>query len=155
MDNSIVYGFRNPAMTEDIGMSMIERQYPTVITPLGYTPGNVTNKSAYFNQPYADTFQTKREKEYSTIKKVLVGLGLAALGIFTYKKGTKGIKNIYNNIKNLFKGGKTAAPTVATTGKGTIKKVFNKCKNIIVNVFNKGKNFVKKIFTKVKTKVSP
>lgn len=156
MDNSILYGLRNPAMTEDIGMSMIERQYPTNITPLGYTPANITNKSAYFEQPYADTFQTKREKEYSTIKKVLVGLGVVALGILGIRKGTKGIKNAYSYIKNLFKGGKPA-PTSATPtpGTGSVKNVFTKCKNVVVNVFNKGKNGITSLFNKIKTKISP
>ena len=119
MDNSIIYGLRNPAMTEDIGMSMIERQYPTNITPLGYTPANITNKSAYFEQPYADTFQTKQQKEHSAFKKILVGLGLVALGIFGYKKGSKYIKKAYNYV----------APH--------IKNVFTKGKNIVVNLINK------------------
>ncbi len=154
MDNSILYGLRNPAMTEDIGMSMIERQYPTNITPLGYTPANVTNKSAYFEQPYADTFQTKREKEYSIIKKVLVGLGVVALGILGLRKGTKGIKNAYNYVKNLFKGGKTT-PVTPTPSTGSVKKIFTKCKNIVINLFNKGKNCIINLFNKIKTKISP
>lgn len=154
MDNSILYGLRNPAMTEDIGMSMIERQYPTNITPLGYTPANATNRSVYFEQPYADTFQTKREREHSTIKKVLVGLGVVALGILGIRKGTKGIKSAYNYVKNLFKGGKPA-PVTPTPSTGSVKNVFTKCKNVVVNVFNKGKNGIISLFNKIKTKISP
>ena len=126
MDNSILYGLRNPSMTEDIGMSLIERQYQTQITPLGYTPANVTNKSAYFNQPYADTFQTKREKEHSTLKKILIGLGLVAVGVFAYKKGLQGIKKAYNYIEQ------------------NASDIFSKSKNAITN-----------LYTKIKTKVSP
>ena len=155
MDNSILYGLKNPAMTDDIGMTMIERQYPTNITPLGYTTANVTNKSAYYEQPHADTFQTRREKEYSTIKKVLVGLAITALGIFGIRKGSKGIKNAYDYVKNLFKGGKPA-PVASAPSTLSVKKVFTKCKNLIVNMFNKGKNGITNLFNKIKTqKVSP
>lgn len=159
MDNSIIYGFRNPAMTEDIGMSMIERQFPTNITPLGYTPNNVTNKSAYYNQPYADTFQTKQQKEHSAFKKILVGLGLVALGFFAYKKGTKGIKEFYDtHIKTLFKKGTKSEPLkTATSG------IFDKCKkgyecvkNYVIDLYNKTKNGISNLFNKIKPKkVSP
>ena len=162
MDNSILYGLRNPAMTDDIGMTMIERQFPTNITPLGYTPGNVTNTSAYFNQPYADTFdpnggtaQTKRQKEYSTIKKVLVGLGVAALAFIGYKKGVKGIKKGWEALKNLFKGGKTPTPASVTTVKTPIKNIFTKGKNMVISVYSKCKNWIINIFNKIKTKISP
>lgn len=164
MDNNIIYGFRNPSMSEDIGMSMIERQYPTNITPLGYTPNNVTNKSAYFEQPDSDTFvqnggivQSKRDKEYSVIKKVLVGLGVIALGFFAYKKGIKGIKNAYKYVKNLFTKGATSKTTAKTSG-----GIFDKCKkgyeyvkNHVKNLYTKSKNGISNLFNKIKPKVSP
>lgn len=133
MENSILYGFRNPAMAEDIGMTMVERQYPTTITPLGYTPGNVTNRSSYYDHIYNDTFElnggipeSKRNKEYSAFKKILVGLGLVALGVLGYKKGWKGIKAGYEWTKN------------------HLSDLYTKSKAGIINLYNK-----------VKTKISP
>ena len=157
MDNSIIYGLRNPAMTDDIGMCMIERQYPTMITPWGYTPGNVTNKSAYFEQPYADTFQTKRDKEYSTIKKVLVGLSIVALGLLGLKRGVKGIKDGYKYVKNLFTKGSGSKTVAASTGSilSGVKNGYVYVKNNAKNIFTKGKNVVSSLFNKVKTKISP
>ena len=164
MDNSIIYGFRNPSMSEDIGMSMIERQYPTNITPLGYTPNNVTNKSAYYNQPYGDTFmqngeipQSKRDKENSVIKKVLAGLCVIALGFFAYKKGIKSIKNAYQYVKDFFTKGGTSKTTATTSG-----GIFDKCKkgyefikNHAKNLYTKSKNGISNLFNKIKPKVSP
>jgi len=158
MENSIIYGLRNPVITEDIGMSMIERQYPTNITPLGYTPNNLTNKSGYFEQSYADTFQTKREKEYSAIKKVLIGLGLTALGIFAYKKGVKGIKELYNNAKDLFtKGVKSEGAKVSAGGiADKSKKGYAYVKNNLKDLYIKGKNVITNLINKIKPKkVSP
>ncbi len=122
MDNSILYGLRNPAMTDDIGMSMIERQYPTTITTSSYGFADGTAPKINNGQPQTDTYQTKRQKEYSTIKKVLLGLGAAALGLFAFKKGSKLIKKGYNYIKT------NASPA------------FDKCKNFISNIFSKIKN---------------
>ena len=166
MENSIIYGFRNPAMSEDIGMSMIERQFPTNITPLGYTPNNVTNKSAYYEQPYADTYeqngvipQNKGGKGTSVIKKVLAGLCVIALGLFAYKKGAKGIKEFYDtHVGTLFTKGAGSKPAkTATSG------IFDKCKkgyeyikNHVSNIFIKSKNGILNLFNKIKPKkVSP
>ena len=126
MDNSILYGLRNPAMTDDIGMSMIERQFPTTMTSMSYVPADSPLPQINNGQPKADTYQAKREKEYSTIKKILVGLGVAALGIFGLKKGSKYVKQAYDYI----------APHVK-------------------NIFTKGQNFVSNLYNKIKIKVSP
>lgn len=162
MDNSILYGLRNPAMTEDIGMTMVERQFPTNITPLGYTPANVTNKSAYFNQPYNDTFEqnggmapSKRDREKSVAKKILVGLGVAALAFFGLRKGVKGIKNGFEYVKNIFKGGKKSVTPPATPKTSSVKNIFTKGKNFVVDVFSKCKNWIINIFNKIKSKISP
>lgn len=115
MDNSILYGLRNPAMTDDIGMTMIERQFPTTISPINPMPsdGGMINPG----QPLADTYQSKRQKEYSIIKKVLVGLVVLALGIFGLKKGSKLVKQAYNYVKT------------------NAKPFYQKCKNFIKNIF--------------------
>lgn len=166
MDNSIIYGFRNPAMTEDIGMSMIERQFPTNITPLGYTPNNVTNKSGYFEQPYADTYEqngvipiSKRDKEYSVIKKVLAGLAVIALGIFAYKKGVSGMKEFYKtHIKTLFTKGAESKPakTAASGIFDKCKKGYEYVKNYAKDLYTKSKNGILNLFNKIKPKkVSP
>ena len=122
MDNSILYGLRNPAMTDDIGMTMIERQFPTNINTMSYGFADGTAPQINNGQPQTDTYQTKQQKEYSTIKKILVGLGVAALGIFGFKKGTKYVKQAFNYI----------APKT--------QSLFTKCKNGISNIFNKIKN---------------
>ncbi|MBO6256510.1 hypothetical protein J6N69_00540 [bacterium] len=162
MDNSILYGLRNPAMTDDIGMSMIERQFPTNITPLGYTPSDVTNKSAYFNQPYNDTFEqngskalSKRDREKSLIKKILVGLGVAALAFFGLRKGVKGIKSGFEYVKNIFKSGKKSVTPPTAPKTSSVKNIFTKGKDFVVNVFSKCKNWIINIFNKIKTKISP
>lgn len=115
MDNSVLYGLRNPAMTDDIGMTMIERQFPTTISSMNYIPADGTRINP--GQPWSDTYQSKRQKEYSVIKKVLIGLGVLALGIFGYKKGSKYVKQAYNYVKT------------------NAKPFYQKCKNFIKNIF--------------------
>lgn len=119
MDNSILYGLRNPAMTDDIGMSMIERQYPTTIDNMSYGFADGTAPKINNGQPSKDTYQTKREKEYSAIKKILIGLGVVALGALGLKFGYKYIKKGYENI----------APQV--------KDIFSKVKKNFTDLFNK------------------
>ncbi len=126
MDNSILYGLRNPAMTDDIGMSMIERQFPTTISSTNYIPADGTVPKFNNGQLNADTYQSKKEKEYGIIKKVLIGLGVAALGIFGFKKGAKYVKQGLSYIKN------------------NAGSWWNTCKNSVIN-----------IFSKIKTKISP
>lgn len=126
MDNSILYGLRNPAMTDDIGMSMIERQFPTNITPSSYGFADGTAPQINNGQPKTDTYQTKREKEYSTIKKVLAVLGVIALGVLGITIGSKYAKKAYKNI----------APQIENT--------YKKCQKGISDLFNK-----------IKPKVSP
>ena len=122
MDNSVIYGLRNPAMTDDIGMTMIERQFPTTIDSMSYGFADGTAPKINNGQPNADTYQSKRQKEYNTIKQVLIGLGVVALGIFGFKKGAKYIRQGYNYVKN---------------NSGTL---FNNCKDFITNIFSKIKN---------------
>ena len=122
MDNSISYGLRNPAMTDDIGMTMIERQFPTTISPYSYGFTDGTTPQINNGQPQTDTYQTKRQKEYGTIKKILIGLGIAAAAVFGFKKGAKYIKQGYNYVKN-------------NSGSW-----LSKCKNSISNIYSKIKN---------------
>lgn len=126
MDNSILYGLRNPAMTDDIGMTMIERQFPTPIGPTSYVPADGNVPQINNGQPNSDIYQTKKEKEYSTIKKILLALGAIGLGIFGFKKGAKWVSKSYNYIK---------------TNSGSL---ITKCKD-----------FVKNTYSKIKTKISP
>ena len=125
MDNSILYGLRNPAMTDDIGMTMIERQYPTVLSPINHL--TVDGKPIINSgQPESDLYQTKRQKEYSVIKKVLAVFGVIALGVFGYKKGVKGLTQAYNYV----------------TSKSS-------------SFFTGLKNGIKNVYAKIKTKISP
>lgn len=158
MENSIIYGLRNPAMTDDIGMTMIERQYPTNITPIGYVPADVTNRSIINAGPNSDIFQTKRQKEYSAFKKILVGLGALALGIFAYKKGVKGIKELFKNAKDLFTQGTKSESAKITAGGITnkCKKGYEYIKKHIKDFYTEGKNVITNLINKIKPqKVSP
>ncbi len=115
MDNSILYGLRNPAMTDDIGMSMIERQFPTTMNSMTYVPADGSLPQINNGQPQSDIYQNKRKKEYSLIKKILLGIGAVALGIIGIKTGPK----IYNKIAS------------------KVPNLISKCKTGIINLFNK------------------
>ncbi|MBP3820953.1 hypothetical protein J6G99_04840 [bacterium] len=105
MDGSIQYNLRNPAITDDIGMSMIERQFPSTINAITGVP-NFDIKDVKINngQPQTDNYKGKSKKdkkESHWIRNSLIGsgaIGLAALGFFKGKSIFAAVKNFATNI---------------------------------------------------------
>ncbi|MDY6310713.1 MAG: YtxH domain-containing protein [Cyanobacteriota bacterium] len=120
MDNSVLYGLRNPAFTEDYPMSIIGKQFATNIDPIDGL-GSYNTSPINPGQPQKDIFQSKKQKEYSAIKKVAFGLGAigaAALGI---KFAPKAGKAVFNKIAGVAKKGFGAVSDF-------FKKIYHKIK---------------------------
>lgn len=108
MNSSAAYGLSNPAFTDDIGMTMINRQFPTQLDPVtgtidGGNPGNIKINPG---QPDKDTYSKSSEKKTPVWKKVLITTGiltgLSAIGYALFKK-VPAVKNAITNIITKFK----------------------------------------------------
>lgn len=115
MDDSIRYGLRNPAFTDDIAKAMIERAYPTTIDELSSNPAIDVSDIKFNNgQPQKDSYNpTQSQKDKANLKKILAGAGIVTLCVlaaifgkkafnFTKNKIPDNMKNIGSNIKNGF-----------------------------------------------------
>lgn len=165
MDESIRYNLRNPAFTDDIGYSMINRMYPGVIDPLtGTVNSQIGDVNINLGQPQQDSYEnTQKSADKEKFKKILIyGAGIALL-IFGFKKG----KALINLVKGLF----SKSGNASTSGKSLLGKaknlganILNKVKNLgtkaksglsnpldkVKNAFGKVKDFTVKIFKKIK-----
>ncbi len=108
MDNSALYGLRNPAFTDDIGMTMINRQFPSNIDSITGCSFNADLENLKINpgQPGEDTYNNKPNKKKSGWKNFLLGsaiaTGLAAVGYALFKKVPAvktAVMNIISKIK--------------------------------------------------------
>ncbi len=163
MDESIKYNLRNPAFTDDIGYSMINRMYPTSINPMSGTIDNQLGDVKLNNgQPEQDSYQkTKRDSDKEIFKKLLIGGAAVVLAIFGFKKG----KSLLSKIKGLFKGtnnisGQTVTKNVKGLGAkigAKLKGLWTKIKSVtsnpvskVKNAFTSAKNFVLNNIKKLK-----
>lgn len=164
MDESIRYNLRNPAFSDDIGYSMINRMYPGMVNPITGAPDlQIGNVNINVGQPQEDTYEnSQKSKDNDKIKKLLVGVGGLALAIFGFKKG----KLIVNFVKGLFKNGiklpsgKKILNNIKAFGTNIIDKVKNitpKFKSSASsvsgkakNIFSKAKDFIVKNLKKIK-----
>ena len=101
MDQSIQYNLRNPAFLDDIGYSMIDKQFP-VIDPniLGANPINSPNVKINNGQPAQDEFNNsdKKSKSKGIFKKAIIIGAIIGLGILGIKKGKSILKSCKNFI---------------------------------------------------------
>jgi hypothetical protein len=112
------YGFNSlahPFFSEDIGMSMMKRMYPTTIDPLYGPDLYMSGVTMNPGQPLADSYETpKQKREGNILKTIAAGLILAGLGFFGIKKGaaltqkaisslTSPFKSAWQSLKGLFK----------------------------------------------------
>lgn len=112
------YGFNslaNPFFCEDIGMSMMNRMYPTTINPLYGPDLYMSGVAMNSGQPMVDSYETSKQKrEGGIIKTIAAGLILAGLGFLGIKKGsaltkkaisgmTSPFKSAWQSLKGLFK----------------------------------------------------
>ena len=108
MDNSVLYGLRNPAFTDDIRMSMFDRQFPLFIDEITGTPAtDLYNHKINNGNPPKDEFdnRNKKSKKVPTWAKVLLGGAVVAAGVFAcckIKPVANFFKNIYTKIKSKF-----------------------------------------------------
>ena len=164
MDESIKYNLRNPAFTDDIGYSMINRMYPGTVNPItGTADSQIGNVNLNSGQPQQDTYEkTQKSKDNDKIKKLLVGVGGVVLAILGFKKG----KLIVNFVKGLFKNGikLPSAKNILNNVKNFGTNIIDKVKNIgpkfksspssvagkAKNIFGKAKDFIVKNLKKIK-----
>ena len=163
MDESIKYNLRNPAFTDDIGYSMINRMYPSSVNPMSGTIDNQLGDVKLNNgQPEQDSFQkTKRDSDKEIFKKLLLGGAAVILAIFGFKKG----KSLISKLKGLFSGGNNiSGKTITNNVKGFGAKIGAKLKSFwtkiksatsnpiskVKNAFTNAKNFVLNNIKKIK-----
>ena len=105
MDQSIQYNLRNPAFLDDIGYSMIDKQFP-IIDPniIGQNPLNNPNVKINNGQPAQDEFNNSdKKKNKSLFKKALIIGAIVGLGILGIKKGKSILKSCKNFITKAIK----------------------------------------------------
>ena len=91
MLDSSLYNLSNPALNDDIGQTYIGKILP--YNPIGFgTVGNY-NSPQLKGALQKDTAEiTRKQKDKNNFKKILLGIGLIAAGIFTFKGGKKVFK---------------------------------------------------------------
>lgn len=101
MFNSSSYNLSNPGLTEDIGINNLNRMLPFTFAGGSFYPGitgtmNGTRINGHLDN---DLYQpTRKERDKSIIKKILVGTGLLAAGVLCFK----GCKKAVHFVKNMF-----------------------------------------------------
>ena len=101
MNQSIQYNLRNPAFLDDIGFSMIEKQYPCCEGELsGVSKFGKSGITINNGQPNQDEFNSSKTKKKSLLKKFVITGAIIGLGIFALKKGKNAISGAKNLIAN-------------------------------------------------------
>lgn len=108
IDSSAAYGLYNPAFTEDIGLTQINRMYPSNadMTSFGITGTDFSNIDIQ-HKLLEDTADFKsKNKTKNIVTGTIIGAVVLGLGVLGYKFG----KPLLKNIGKLFeKGGPTRA----------------------------------------------
>ena len=108
IDSSAAYGLYNPAFTEDIGMSSINRMYPAGGNTEDFRiAGTDFSNIDIQHRLMTDTAEFKnKQKNKNILSGILIGACVLGLGALGYKFG----KPLFKNIGKLFKkGGPTRA----------------------------------------------
>lgn len=122
MDESIRYNLRNPAFSEDICTSQINRMFPCV-QDSGYNiSGMPTGVNFNNGQPTTDKYQPRSQKDKALIKKLLIGAGILALGGFAF--GT--VKGLFSSAKTILEKGFGGLKGKITSSGSKIKGFFGK-----------------------------
>lgn len=112
VDTSAQYGLTNPAFTEDIGLSNLDKMLPMAPASfggMGYIPGITGTMSGtkIKGQLTNDIYQpTRKEQDKSLFKKLFATAGIIIAGVLCYKGAKKiipAIKNLFQKIKTKFK----------------------------------------------------
>jgi len=112
IDSSVKYNLTNPAFTEDIGEASMGKMLPMAPSSFAggsFIPGVTGSMSGTKIQGTLneDTFgPSRKEKDKSIIKKLLIGAAAIAGGFLCFKGGKKawaGIKSLCSKIKAKFK----------------------------------------------------
>lgn len=107
MDQSIKYNLRNPAFLDDIGYSIINRQYPCIedrmvgVSQFGKNGVQINN-----GQPNQDEFNSDKKKNKNIFTKFIIGGAIVGLGILLFKKGgaiLSGAKNLFTKLLSKIK----------------------------------------------------
>lgn len=164
MDDSIKFNLRNPALTDDIGYSMINRMYPGTVNPITGTIDNSLGDVNFNNgQPAEDMFkQSQKDADKQKFSKLLVGAVAVIAALFVFKKSSKlsnfasgllkktGINTagtkILTKVKNIFSKGENGAKNFGEKAKSITSNFADKVKN----TFGKSKNSIIDIFKKIK-----
>lgn len=105
VDTSAQYGLTNPAFTEDIGLSNLDKMLPMAPASfggMGYIPGITGTMSGtkIKGQLTNDIYQpTRKERDKSLFKKLFATAGIIIAGVLCYK----GAKKSYQQSKIYFK----------------------------------------------------
>lgn len=112
MENSASYNLTNPAFTEDIGLSNLNRMLPMAPASFGagmYVPGITGTMSGTRINGHLtnDIYQpTRKQRDIANFKKIFIAAGAVIAGVLCFKGGKKifkGITNLFDKIKTKFK----------------------------------------------------
>ena len=105
VDTSSMYNLSNPALNDDIGLNNLDKTLP--MAPSTFYGSNEMSWISMRGQLSQDTFQpSRKEKDKSIFKKILLGAGIIGAGILTFKGGKKVfglIKKGFTKLKAKFK----------------------------------------------------
>lgn len=98
-DNSIMYGLRNPAFTEDLGMSMVNQMFPIPPGPMGVYP-MMMPPGQLRGQLNVDTFNSSQRetKDNKIFKRIALGFAALIGTIAGFKYGGKIVQFVKNFI---------------------------------------------------------
>lgn len=136
IDNSVMYGLRNPAMTQDIGASMMNNMFP--VPPcnpmIGMPFMGVQNLGTINNDSFQSlsNAQPKTKKGTSLLKKIAITALVVTGTVFGFKfLGKLAAK-------------KAAGRASGLLNSGLLKNVLGSIKNGVTNLSGKIKKFFKK-----------